>query len=168
MVARVEQRAVQRRQLALAPDERPAGRALHRRGRQRRLAAERVEHRAPVGASPRIRIDNGSVHGSIALKGSRLDDVTLANYRETIDPNSPEIVLLSPVGSANPYFADYGWVSSDASVNVPGNDTLWSAQGAELTDKSGVDLRWDNDQGLSFGKRGAKGLQRRSKKAKRV
>ena len=79
--------------------------------------------------------------------------MTLANYRETIDPNSPEIVLLSPVGSANPYFADYGWVSSDASVNVPGNDTLWSAQGAELTDKSGVDLRWDNDQGLSFGKR---------------
>ena len=106
-----------------------------------------------LAQSPRIRIDNGSIHGSIALKGSRLDDVTLANYRETIDPNSPEIVLLSPAGGPNPYFAEYGWVPADSSVSVPGNDTLWSAQGAELTDKSGVDLRWDNDQGLSFGKR---------------
>ena len=61
-----------------------------------------------------MRIDNGAIHGSIALKGGRIDDVTLASYRETVDPNSPEIVLLSPPGAPHPYFAEYGWVAGDA------------------------------------------------------
>ena len=42
--------------------------------------------------------------GSIALKGARLDDVALKNYRETTDPNSPNIVLLSPSGRAGRLF----------------------------------------------------------------
>ena len=67
-----------------------------------------------LAQSPRVRIDNGAVHGSIALKGGRIDDVTLANYRETVDPNSPEIVLLSPPGAPHPYFAEFGWVAGDA------------------------------------------------------
>ena len=76
-----------------------------------------------------------AIHGSIALKGGRIDDVTLARYRETIDPNSPEIVLLSPPGSPHPYFAEYGWVAGDAATAMPGPETLWTAEGGELTDK---------------------------------
>ena len=106
-----------------------------------------------LAQSPRVRIDNGSVHGSIALKGGRIDDVTLANYRETVDPNSPEIVLLSPPGAPHPYFAEYGWVAGEAGTAMPGADTLWTAEGGELTDKDAVTLRWDNGQGLTFAKR---------------
>ena len=87
--------------------------------------------------SPRIRIDNGAIHGSIALKGGRIDDVTLARYRETVDPTSPEIVLLSPPGAPHPYFAEYGWVPGDAGVPMPGPETVWAAQGGELTAKDG-------------------------------
>ena len=103
--------------------------------------------------SPRIRIDNGAIHGSIALKGGRIDDVTLARYRETVDPTSPEIVLLSPPGAPHPYFAEYGWVPGDAGVTMPGPETVWAAQGGELTAKDGVTLSWDNGQGLTFAKR---------------
>ncbi len=106
-----------------------------------------------LALSPRVRIDNGSVHGSIALKGGRIDDVTLASYRETIDPNSPEIELLSPPGAPAPYFAEYGWVAGDAATVIPGAETLWTAEGGELTDKNPVTLSWDNGQGLTFAKK---------------
>ncbi len=105
-----------------------------------------------LAVSPRVRIDNGAIHGSIALKGSRIDDVTLQRYRETIDPNSPEIVLLSPPGSPNPYFAEYGWVG-EPGTTLPGPETLWNAEGAELTAHDPVTLHWDNGAGLSFAKR---------------
>ena len=105
-----------------------------------------------LAASPRVRIDNGSIHGSIALKGSRIDDVTLQRYRETVDPNSQEIVLLSPPGAQNPYFAEYGWVG-DSGVALPGPETLWTAEGDKLTATDPVTLKWDNGAGLSFAKR---------------
>ncbi len=82
-----------------------------------------------LAQSPRVRIDNGAMHGSIALKGGRIDDVTLAHYRETVDPNSPEIVLLSPPGAPHPYFAEFGWVAGDAARPMPGAETMWTAAG---------------------------------------
>jgi YidC/Oxa1 family membrane protein insertase len=50
-------------------------------------AVPAVETReAALGRSPRVRIDTPSLFGSIALKGGRIDDVALKNYRETVDP----------------------------------------------------------------------------------
>ena len=49
-----------------------------------------------LAKSPRVRIATPKVTGSIALTGGRIDDVSLATYRETVDPNSPPIILLSP------------------------------------------------------------------------
>jgi YidC/Oxa1 family membrane protein insertase len=108
-----------------------------------------------LAQSPRVPIDNGALHGSISLKGGRIDDITLARYRETVDPNSPEITLLSPPGAPNPYFAEYGWVAGEQGVPMPGAETLWQAEGGggQLTPSEPVTLRWDNGQGLSFAKR---------------
>ncbi len=69
-----------------------------------------------------MRIDNGAIHGSISLKGGRIDDVTLQRYRETVDPNSPEIVLLSPPGAPSPYFAEYGWVGETGTAAARAGD----------------------------------------------
>ncbi|MFO1153958.1 MAG: membrane protein insertase YidC [Rhodospirillales bacterium] len=103
-----------------------------------------------LGKSPRLRIDTPRVHGSIALKGGRLDDVTLPSYRETLDPNSPEIVLFSPPGAADPYFVETGWVAVGTGVAVPGPETLWSADRDVLTPENPVTLSWDNGAGVVF------------------
>ncbi|MEI9929719.1 MAG: membrane protein insertase YidC [Rhizomicrobium sp.] len=50
----------------------------------------------------RIAIQTPSLDGSLLLKGARLDDLRLKNYRDTVDPKSPEIVLFSPEGSDFP------------------------------------------------------------------
>ncbi len=105
-----------------------------------------------LAKSPRVRIDTPRVTGSIALTGGRIDDVSLATFRETVDPNSPAIILLSPSGSPHPFYAEFGWVAAAGSnAKVPGTDTVWQQQGAgDLGIDHPVTLTWDNGQGLEF------------------
>ncbi len=62
-----------------------------------------------IAASERVIIDTPSVIGSINLLGARFDDLRLKSYRETIDPKSPIITLLSPAGAPAAYYAVFGW-----------------------------------------------------------
>ena len=105
-------------------------------------------------AGPRVTIERGAhgrLTGSIALIGGRLDSLTLADYYETVDADSPPIRLLAPLGSAHPYFADFGWTAdADAGIALPGPDTPWRASGATLTPETPVTLSWDNGAGLTF------------------
>src|SRR5262249_12743009 len=79
----------------------------------------------------RVPIDTPSLKGSIALKGARIDDVLLAHYRETVDPNSPPIELLSPSGSPHPFYAEFGWLpTAGVSLKVPDHDTVWRQEGS--------------------------------------
>lgn len=104
-----------------------------------------------LAESPRIKIDAPSIYGSIALKGARIDDVSFKDYRESVDPKSPNIILLSPQGSAYPYYAEWGYISDPGlSLLLPDGDTLWQADHETLTDKSPVTLTYDNGQGLVF------------------
>src|SRR5262245_61534757 len=52
-------------------------------------AAATLTREEALAKSPRIAIDTPSLKGSIALKGGRIDDLTLKDYRETVEPNSP-------------------------------------------------------------------------------
>ena len=113
-------------------------------------AAPAVETReAALARSPRVAIDTPAIAGSINLRGGRIDDVALKHYRETVDPRSPNIVLFSPSGSPNPYYADFGWVGTQAGP-LPGADTVWTADRTTLTPSTPVTLTWDNGQGLVF------------------
>ncbi len=102
--------------------------------------------------SPRVPLETRSLFGSIALKGGRIDDVSLRNFRETVDPKSPNIILLSPSGAPQPYYAEVGFVgAAGQAAALPGNDTLWTApDGAKLTADRPITLTWDNGQGLVF------------------
>ncbi|MBT7646381.1 MAG: membrane protein insertase YidC, partial [Rhodospirillaceae bacterium] len=66
-----------------------------------------------LALSERVRINTASLHGSIALTGGRLDDLTLVRYRTEVDPESPEVILLSPVNGLSPYFAEFGWLAEE-------------------------------------------------------
>jgi YidC/Oxa1 family membrane protein insertase len=110
-------------------------------------AAKRAE---ALKATPRIRIETPSLAGSISLKGGRIDDIVLKNYRETIDAASDVIHLLSPIGAPKSYYADFGWVAAAPETKLPGADTVWTSDRGELTPSSPVTLSWDNGQGLVF------------------
>ncbi|MEP1931981.1 MAG: membrane protein insertase YidC [Roseibium sp.] len=105
-----------------------------------------------LAATTRVKIDTPRLEGSVNLTGGRLDDIRLKDYHETVDPNSPTIVLFSPKGSPNPYYTDYGWVADPGSnVELPGSDTVWSISGSgNLTPSTPLSLTWDNGNGLTF------------------
>jgi YidC/Oxa1 family membrane protein insertase len=105
---------------------------------------------AALAEQPRVKIDTPRLHGSLDLLGARFDDLTLANYHETIDPKSPEVVLLTPPGTQDPYLAEFGWVAANPDVKVPGPQTRWTASGGPLSPTNPVTLTWDNGQGLIF------------------
>jgi YidC/Oxa1 family membrane protein insertase len=96
-----------------------------------------------------VTIDTPSIGGSIDLKGGKIDDVILKDYRETIDPKSPNIRLFSPPGAPNAYWAETGFVSSGG-AKTPNLDTVWTPDRKTLTVEQPVTLTWDNGAGLVF------------------
>jgi YidC/Oxa1 family membrane protein insertase len=111
-----------------------------------------VDRETAIASGPRVKIDTPRLSGSISLKGARIDDLSLVQFRETVDPSSPAIVLYSPSGTANPYYAEFGWVAASGSpVKMPDQNTAWQQEGTgSLTPDRPVTLKYDNGEGLTF------------------
>src|SRR5438045_355109 len=96
-------------------------------GQQAPAPAAPVTREAAIAGSPRVRIETPRLIGSIALKGGRIDDLALRQYRETVDPASPAIILLSPAGSPAPFYAEFGWIPPNSvTVKRPDDNTTWT------------------------------------------
>ena len=111
-----------------------------------------VSRETAIAATPRVKIDTPRLIGSISLKGARIDDLSLVQFRETVDPSSPAIVLYSPSGTESPYYAEFGWVAASGStVRIPDQTTVWQQEGTgSLTPTTPVTLKYDNGDGLTF------------------
>src|SRR3984885_4122351 len=111
-----------------------------------------VSREAAIAASPRIKIDTTRLIGSISLKGARIDDLSLVQFRETDEPPSPAIGLFSPRGTAWPYYAELRWVAASGSTaKIPDQNTVWQQEGSgNLAPNSPVTLKYDNGDGLTF------------------
>ena len=106
---------------------------------------------AALSASKRVTIETDKLIGSVNLTGARIDDLKLKLYRETIDPESPLIELLSPSGTEKAYFAEFGYAKNDVVGDVPGPNTKWRlASGSDLTATTPITLSWTNNKGIRF------------------
>jgi len=116
------------------------------------VPGQTLTREAVLAASPRVAIETPTIHGSISLRGGRIDDVSLIKYRETVDPKSPAIVLLAPSGSPHPFYAQFGWTNAaGAKVKLPDDNTIWTQQGSgTLGVGKPITLTWDNGEGLEF------------------
>ena len=116
------------------------------------VPGQTMTREAALKASPRVGIETPRVAGSIDLKGGRIDDLSLTQYRETVDPKSPPVVLLSPSGAPMPFYAEFGWVAAAGNtMPLPNSDTVWKQQGTgTLGVGRPVTLVYDNGEGLEF------------------
>jgi len=121
-------------------------------GTNQASSAAPVSRDTAIASAPRVKIESPRLSGSISLKGARIDDLSLVQFRDTVDPVSPAIVLYSPSGTANPYYAEFGWVAASGStVRIPDQNTVWQQEGSgNLTPGSPVTLKYDNVEGLTF------------------
>ncbi|GJL95690.1 MAG: membrane protein insertase YidC [Hyphococcus sp.] len=88
-------------------------------------------------APGRVPIRTANLEGSINLQGGRIDDLKLLQYRETLDPDSPTIRLLTPREAEHGHYVEQGWIANDA----PGDKAVWTlSEGTVLTPQTPIIL----------------------------
>lgn len=100
--------------------------------------------------SPQISLENDALTGTIRVKGARIDNLWLKKYKQTMEPDSKNVEFFAPAKTADPYYAEFGWLAGSKDIKVPNSQTLWTVKGSKLTPDSPIVLEWDNGQGLKF------------------
>ena len=114
---------------------------------------KKITRQDAIKQSDRINISNEKIFGTISLNGALIDDVTLKNYKETLNEDSKQVVILNPKKSENGYFLETGWATSE-NIKVPNHNSKWSVIGNNtLAPKQPVTIQWDNNEGLIFKKK---------------
>ena len=94
--------------------------------------------------------DSSRIKGSISLIGARFDDVILKDYKDTIKPESEQVILLSPNNTLNPYFVELGWMSQE-DINLPNKNSEWQLiEGKELGPENHITIKWISPEGIEF------------------
>ena len=111
-----------------------------------------LDRESLIAGTDRVAIETSHITGSIALQGARIDDIHLSEYRETLDEDSDTVVLFSPSGSEDPFYAEFGWAQgAGGAASLPDASTLWQVEGnSTLTASTPVTLVHDNGEGLLF------------------
>ncbi|MDA7459616.1 membrane protein insertase YidC [Candidatus Pelagibacter ubique] len=100
----------------------------------------------------RIQFENGSVVGSISLKGAAIDDLTFKEYNVELNKNE-KIILLNPRNVEDGYLVESGFVSTNKNIDIPDASTVWEITGNKrLTNNNPIKLTWSNTQGITFEK----------------
>ena len=111
---------------------------------------KKITRQDAIKQSDRINISNEKIFGTISLNGALIDDVTLKNYKETLNEDSKQVVILNPKKSENGYFLETGWATSE-NIKVPNHNSKWRVIGNNtLTPKQPVTIQWNNNEGLIF------------------
>ncbi len=110
---------------------------------------ERHDILSQNSSDTRVDFSNGTIEGSINLKGAIFDDLLLNKYRIELD-GEEKVALLSPentIDGSNRFFV--GWIATDGKTKTPDLNTVWQAKG-ELSEQNSLTLRWDNGEDVTF------------------
>jgi len=113
------------------------------------VASDNTESKSSNKPVPRISMISKEVSGSISLIGARIDDITLTQYKETLEPESELIKLLLKSNGDSPYFIEFGWSSPDG-IKVPNGKSLWKSSSNILSPDKNITLKWDNGENITF------------------
>ncbi len=103
-----------------------------------------------VEKETQITISAPSVTGSLSSKGGSINNLVLNKYHLTTNPASSLVDFLSPLNTKSPYYANFGWLSTNPNIETPTRSTQWKASSSKLTSESPLTLSYKNNQGLIF------------------
>lgn len=98
----------------------------------------------------RLTFKNNTIAGSLRLKGSRFDNLSLLKYNTSLENTSEKVALLEPAQTANPYFAEFGWLALASKIELPTVQSLWRTEDTEITQNKPAVLSWQNENGLKI------------------
>lgn len=85
-----------------------------------------------------IAIESSALQGVLSSKGGVLKGLTLKKYKETIAPDSPNVVLLS-----DKYYAKVQW---SGSAELPDSEAEWHTSDNALTPDTPITLSWEGKE----------------------
>ena len=106
-----------------------------------------VDLETALSGENRVVIDAPRVSGSINLVGARIDDITLNDYDETTDKDSPPVRIFAPENTDAQHFAEFGFVVGGERMS---SRALWQADGERLTAETPVTLSRTDDRGITY------------------
>ena len=114
---------------------------------------EAISRNEALNESRRFKFENGSIKGSVSLKGSIIDDLTFKKYKIKLNEPNP-VVLLNPKKTNDGYYLETGWVTNNKNIEMPDSDTLWVISGnSNLAPNNPVTIEWINKQNITFKKK---------------
>ncbi len=114
---------------------------------------KKITREESINTSKRIKIENGSVIGSINLKGALIDDISFKKHKQKVE-DGKNIIFLNPSDTENGFYIETGWTSIGNKIKVPTKETEWTIKGNNiLSDSSPIVLQWNNKEGVTFEKR---------------
>ena len=120
-------------------------------GKSKQFVEEIKSKEDVLNTTKRVSFKNSSIEGSINLTGGIIDDLILSKYKTSLAPDSENIQLLLPDGTANPYYIETGWKElKETKIDLPNLDTEWQSDNLNLTPTNPVSLTWTNKQNITF------------------
>ena len=118
-------------------------------GSDGQVVAAVTTRESALDAGARIQIDTGVLTGSLNLQGAVFDDLTLTDYRETLEDDSPNVNLLHPQNTRGGYTVAHDWLTTQGGALV-GSKTNWTLEsGNALTFDTPVVLSATSDSGVN-------------------
>ncbi|NVD44856.1 membrane protein insertase YidC [Qipengyuania atrilutea] len=101
-----------------------------------------------LGAGGRIDIASPLVSGSVNPIGAQIDDITLNDYRQSVDRDSGPIRIFAPEGTDAQQYARFGFLEN-GQVATP-EDAVWQTSGGTLAPGNPITLTRQGSGGLTY------------------
>jgi YidC/Oxa1 family membrane protein insertase len=98
-----------------------------------------------------LKFNNGSISGSINLRGAMLDNLSLIDYKKEITTEE-KVDLFSPIDTDSPYVFSIGWIAKSGAdqEDMPTPDTLWQCDKESIANGDVANLSYTNKNGQTF------------------
>ncbi len=115
------------------------------------LLIDSTDRVSEIASGNFVNINSERIRGRILLTGALFDEIYLRDYRKTNSDNSENISVFEPLDSNHPYFAEFGWETTNGEdISLPSVTTKWQADKLTLGPGEHVNLTWNNGEGLKF------------------
>ena len=106
-----------------------------------------------IKSSPRIKIENESIVGSMSLEGGLIDDISFKKHKQNLE-NNLNVEFFNPAQTENGFYVETGWTSIGNKIKVPTKKSTWKVNGNKiLSNNNPIILEWNNKGGIIFKKK---------------
>ena len=112
---------------------------------------EYLELNQALQQNERLKIETTRLSGSISLKGLKIDNLILKDYKEKQTEDSELVTIFKPSNTKGGYYSNFSWINSKNQITeLPNDQTVWKSDKKILKQNETVKFTWTNSQNIEF------------------